>query len=593
MHCTSRTLLAAGLLAGALFVRPGGASAQEARFLGKSLSKWIEQLEKSPKAGQRRSAAFALGRLGDDAALAIPELARRVRLDKEASVRDMAATALGEIVLDYQGEPFTLWGRIGTTLKKALGDRDPRVRRSAAYGLGALAKVTRAAADRERPHPRLRATPAGDALKKAAGEVGPALREALQDKSASVRQNAAWALGPLGPHLDGKAVADLCERLGDDDVLVRRDAAGALGKAGRKNGRAAARPLLERVKEEKDDVVRKTALEALTHVVGPEHRSSAAELAALLESKDEEVARGAALVLCQIGGEEARPAVPVLSKALADPDPAVQAVAAAGLERLGREAAPAVRALGDALADSKDPYVRRNCVLALAHIGPEARLVLPAIVAALKPVPGAPAPARNGRGRAYEEVREYAAEALSEIRFPANAAAMLAVCEAIRKDPNQVVRQRCIYAAWYVRDFKKYGLDSALEAILDETAFNRIIVRYEGARLLAHGLRERAPKKAATVMLEMLQNRELELYQGSAAAVGGIGGESTTGSSDVTSKYGGDARFLAAYALGMMGELSSGNPKIVQALKDAAKQDKDKRLSEAGKKALERLGVKE
>src|SRR5262249_1094965 len=168
----------------------------------------------------RRSAAFALGKLGDDAYLALPALKRALAADKDAGVREMAAVALGDIVTELRAGPQA-WDDLGGTLERALGeDDDPRVRRAAAYALGAFGP---------------RASPACSALQKA-----------LRHDEPAVRQNAAWALGRIGLDVAEPAVADLCELLKDKDVLVRRDAAAALGAIGRPLAKDAVRPLLER-----------------------------------------------------------------------------------------------------------------------------------------------------------------------------------------------------------------------------------------------------------------------------------------------------------------------------------------------------------
>src|SRR5262249_52821730 len=154
-------------------------------------------------------------------------------------------------------------------------DVDPRVKRAAAYALGTFGPL-------------------------AAGSI-PALKEALRNKNPGVRQNAAWALGRIRDRVDGTCVAELCDLLRDPDVLVRRDAAGALGELGQSKDkdpvRAAARPLIDLVRTDRDDVVRKTGLDALARLTTPAHQEPARDLFPLLESKDPELAHGAALVL--------------------------------------------------------------------------------------------------------------------------------------------------------------------------------------------------------------------------------------------------------------------------------------------------------
>src|SRR5204862_24838 len=86
---------------------------------------------------------------------------------------------------------------------------------------------------------------------------------------ASWGQNAAWALGRIGPRLGRPAVTDLCQALSDRDPSVRRDVAGALGEM-QGEARSAAPLLLRRFRDDDDPTVRKSALTALVNVVGPE-----------------------------------------------------------------------------------------------------------------------------------------------------------------------------------------------------------------------------------------------------------------------------------------------------------------------------------
>src|SRR4051794_13248019 len=145
------------------------AQARSASFLQRRVSDWLGDLNRADKPAKRGAAAFALGRMGADAAVAVPDLAKKAATDPDASVRDMAAAALGEIIFDMTEEAAAFrWKDAGARLQAALGDDDPRVRRSAAYALGAFGKTS--------------------------ASCGASLRERLlKDKSAAVRQNAAWA----------------------------------------------------------------------------------------------------------------------------------------------------------------------------------------------------------------------------------------------------------------------------------------------------------------------------------------------------------------------------------------------------------------
>src|SRR5712691_7379874 len=137
---------------------------QETGFLNRPTSQWLAELS-DPQESVRRSAAFALGKTGQEAAFTVPQLLAALK-DKEASVRAAAAYALGEI------GPAG-WREVVPALATSLSnDRQPEVRRSAAFALGCY--------------------------KAQAASARGTLRAALRDADASVRRNAAWALGQLG-----------------------------------------------------------------------------------------------------------------------------------------------------------------------------------------------------------------------------------------------------------------------------------------------------------------------------------------------------------------------------------------------------------
>ena len=152
---------------------------------------------------------------------------------------------------------------------------------------------------------------------------------------------------------------------------MRRDALHALGEIGNPSAHPAVAAMLTTAGTEKDAVVRKAAVEALSHLVEPEDRESAAELYPLLRDKDSETRLDAAFVLATIGGRVAVKALPVLCAALKDGDPRVQELAAAKIGDIGREAAPAVEDLGRALVEANEPKVRCNAAVSL---GASARL---------------------------------------------------------------------------------------------------------------------------------------------------------------------------------------------------------------------------
>lgn len=545
----NRLLLAAGCL---LIV---GLPACASVFLGKSLETWRRDLS-NRDAAVRRSAAFALGRMGEEASSAVPQLVRRMLEDKDAGVRDMAASAIGDIARALKSNNDGAWEKSGGTLVKLLKeDASERVRRSAAFALGTFGP---------------RASGAAEDLAKALG-----------DKAPSVRQNAAWALGQIG-ETAGDAVSKLCECLRDKDALVRRDAAGALGSMG-KAGEKAGQPLIELAKSEPDAVVKKTALESLAHIAGPEQADAANELDPLLQDSDPEIRLPAALVLARIGGEAAKNAVPVLSSALKDADPHIQELAAAALVTLGPLAKPAMRDLANTLLDSKNSVpVRRNAALAISHIGREAKPVVPALAKGLQ------------RDQPLE-VRQYAAEALSQMKYPANEDAIPAILDALAHDTDPDVRLRCSFALFQINQpdfFKESGAEKLLTRILDERGVRTAVVRYSAARKLAQMLKDQAPDKTADVLLEMLTNTGILIYNRTDAKVEGAGTEAAAGRANLKENLGSDARFLAARALSWLGDKAAKRPQVVDALRQAAK-DKDAKLQKTAKQALMDLGIKE
>src|SRR5262245_14821133 len=124
------------------------APARANSFLQRRFADWVDDLTRSDKPARRSAAAFALGRMGADGAGALPALARKAADDQDARVRDLSAAAVGDVVSDMiEAAAERYWKDVGRHLLEALGDGDPRVRRSAAYAIGAFGKAAAPAAD--------------------------------------------------------------------------------------------------------------------------------------------------------------------------------------------------------------------------------------------------------------------------------------------------------------------------------------------------------------------------------------------------------------------------------------------------------------
>ena len=445
----NRTHLLVAALAFAVLAAPPAARADD--FLGKPLKKWRTDLD-APDAKVRRGAAFALGKFPDDASVVVPLLLKRIKDDNDAGVRDAAATALGDLMQaggkgDRSGRAgLPAAGRAGKSRQLLDREADPRAMRGTLYAVGSFG-----------PH--------------AAALLDKVLAQ-LKSEEPSVRQNAAWALGRMGDKA-GKAVDALVELLEDKNSLVRRDAATALGDIGLPAAKDAVRPLLSMVETEQDDVVRRTVLDKLINLVGPDNKNAARSLYVLLENEDPDTRHLAAFVLAKIGGEEAKPAVKVLREALNDEEPEVQGLAAASLANLGPLAVPAVRELGKVLRTSTNNEVRRNCAVALTLLGPDGKDAVPDLVFVLK-------------SNAPLEIRQYAVEALAKMGYPANADALPDVLTVLVKtadDPQaSSLRQRCIWCFFNVDELKPDAV-ATCTAILDERGEPSLMVRYDAARI--------------------------------------------------------------------------------------------------------------
>ena len=116
---------------------------------------------------------------------------------------------------------------------------------------------------------------------------------------------------------------------------------------------------------EKAGVVRKAAVEALSHLVGREDRKSGQELYPLLGTKTPKLATTPRLYSVQSAAQWRSRRCPWRCAASRTP---TRASRNGGGEdrRIGKDAAPAVEDLGRALVEAKEAGVRMNAAIALA-----------------------------------------------------------------------------------------------------------------------------------------------------------------------------------------------------------------------------------
>jgi HEAT repeat protein len=359
--------------------------------------------------GDEQTAEAVVGILARIGAEAVPALTSALEND-DAKVRHNACLALREI-----GEPARDAAR---ALGKALKGKDPQLRRGAAAALaktgaaaGVVGDLTDALQDAKDSELRAHAARAlakigpkaqaaipvlvvmlgndasDQARASAAAALGlvidsldvpkdalAALRQALQDSKAGVREEAAVALGTLKVQPKG-VVKDLTQALRQEkNPKARAGMAWALGQFA--ESAASAAPVLAGLLKDKEPAPRLAAVEALAAIGDV----ALATLADALRSTHEDVRRAALAALAKSSAAGAEEAVPALTAALKSEDLQVREGAIVILGKLGSAAKSAVSALGNALEDP-DHNLRVKAAEALGKIGKPA---VPALAKALK-----------------------------------------------------------------------------------------------------------------------------------------------------------------------------------------------------------------
>lgn len=495
------------LLCLALLITAHMAAAQTGSrtFLGKTAVAWAADLKKDTPAA-RRSAAYALGKCGSEAAGYVPQLTLLLGDDDE-TVCEAAAFAIGEI-----GIPAGL-NALPELLAVLKRDKAAPARRAAAYALGRLGER--------------------------AAEAGDSLRKALDDNDPRVRQNAAWALGHLGEKVIKQSTPQLAEKLKDDDPLVRRDTAVALGHGG--PAASAAVPALVEALKDQNAAVRQYAAMALGNI-GSEAESAIPELTRIVrdQGQERELWREALFALPKIGGSGLVAAIPAMRRALKDPDPLTREVVAGTFIKIAdqQEAQDAIPELAGLLGD-REVKVRRNAAVALSI--------------SMKTVQ-----------KTYDE-------------------ALPPMLAAIQTDNDREVRLFLGRAFWGF-DLRQSKYDSARTTLFRVALHDKEpLVRYQVAFLLAAQLGPEA-RDVTPTLIQFIKDTSIGTVEKTTASSQTSGGEAKAGGTKVEETGGGDARHLAAIALGRIGKVAG--PLAKRALQEAIDDDKSEKLREEAKKAL-------
>src|SRR5262249_2250546 len=151
-----------------------------------------------------------------------------------------------------------------------------------------------------------------------------------------------------------------------------------------------------------------------------------------------------------------------------------------------------------------------------------------------------------------DDVRLFAAEALHHIRQDLDRA-VPELLRVLREDRNPKVRLRAVWVLRYVPDLEGQGVRAAFEAVLSETDRETQILRYSIAQCLAMRLRGNAPEAVIDVLVAMLTDPGLRVYNQTDAKVNRSGAEAQNGQATVTVNLAGDGRYIGALALGEIG----------------------------------------
>ena len=344
----------------------------------------------------RQRGAHALGRLGPDAADALPALIDGARAaNGDAAFGDALAqigpAALPTLLAALKQSNAASGAWILRTLRsfgppavpvliEALKQPEPAQRAAAASALGAMG---RAAADAIKPLFTL--ATASDAPVQAAAlralvalqappaQLKPLLQTALASPVPELRKTGAAGLAALGGAAS-LGVDGLRELLADDDAAGRLAAVRAFGELAAE----AAPAVPDLIARLGDAPLQSAAMEALGKIGAP----AAPAVPRLLEIAQNSAndVRATALTTFAGIGHAAAPALPMIYAALRDPSPELRVPAVPALSRVESDDAKIIAALTTALSDEIG-RVRRPAAQALAQYGEKVRPAVPAIVA--------------------------------------------------------------------------------------------------------------------------------------------------------------------------------------------------------------------
>jgi HEAT repeat protein len=318
----------------------------------------------------RAKAATALGRIGAEAKAAVPALVDALKEERN-DIGGQAAEALGRFGPDAkEAMPALLRRWPGYVPAEAVWRIDGQLQMVVPAILQALEL------------PNVDVQEEGKKLLTAIGpRAVPAITKALTSGSTNQRCKFAQALGRLGPDLSFAAPA-LLEAMKDKEDYVRRDAVEALKKIVPEGNQATISALIQALKD-KEAMVRSEAAAALGRI-GPQAQRAVPALTLALKDKDELVRDEAAQALGFVG-PAAKPALAALVEVIEEAKGKARLTAICAVAKIDGEHPGGMPTLIAALDDKKiEPEVRKLALNALIQIGPAARSAVPALIRVLK-----------------------------------------------------------------------------------------------------------------------------------------------------------------------------------------------------------------
>jgi HEAT repeat protein len=330
---------------------------------------------KDKEASNRCMVVEALGLVGPKAATATVALMEVLRHDEDSAARGTAAEALGKI-----GDPTTV-----PALVTALEDEDDYVRMNAVNALESLGHKAKAAVPslirvvkNDEANDWIAAAALGAI--DADGISTPALIEAFADKNPRLRRFAAYGLKRMGRNASSAETA-LHDGLRDSDRGARIAAATAYWSVSHKADEAVG-VLRSEIQASDDWAAQMWAADALAEI-GPAAKAAVPELIECLTSDTRYVVTSSAKALGKIG-PDAVSAVPALTAQLKDSDDHYTRVCIArALWRIKRsdESLPV---LHYALKNSRDFMAVSQAAETAGEMGPQAKRLVPLLLPLLK-----------------------------------------------------------------------------------------------------------------------------------------------------------------------------------------------------------------